>query len=139
MKNGNLYWQSESGPARRIPIRGSAVIAKIMLPEASHVFAIIVESANHQHTTYYYSAATQQEKQEWIHVALQNGAHMLERYENPPSFVSLAFLTPSGAKLSVDYNSGEVTCLPKAVVTSVNNLFWMEKRGPEEVHIHDNY
>lgn len=135
LKKGYLSWQVEGGAVKRVEITNNAVIAKISLPDQNHVFAIIAENTGKSYgfTTYYFSAATQQEKQEWIHVAIQNGAHMLERYENPPNLTSLALLTPSGSKLSVDVATEEVTCLPKAVVTSVDNLFWMERRGPEEV------
>lgn len=163
LKNGMLVYHAEGGPIHRVQVARNAVISKISLPDANHVFAIIAGTFGFLHnrslflavflffffaqylnlflentnkygfTTFYFSAVTQQEKQEWIHVAIQNGAHMLERYENPPSLVSLALLTPSGNKLSVDSNTGEITCLPKAVVTSVDNLFWMERRGPEEV------
>jgi hypothetical protein len=46
LKNGFLNWFSESGTTRRVEITENAVISKISLPDANHVFAIIARASS---------------------------------------------------------------------------------------------
>jgi len=115
----------------KVAVRSCPIITRIRFRERDNIFALVVICRD---GTTYFQAPSVAEKNEWVHVCLQNQAYLFQELEEPPSMTMFSLKATGGGaqKLFIALVNNELVVRD---VISPESMLWMEKFGPEEVFI----
>jgi len=114
----------------RVLVKSSPVITKVYFKDKDNIFAVLQIS---REGTTYFQAPSLSEKNEWIHVCLQNHAYLFEVLEEPPSMVMLSLKSRCENQKSFLAITNKEMVIQEQV--SNETMLWLESCGPEEAYL----